>query len=47
VAEIIDRWDPNAFVTVEEPRILRGGSVAGRTRIYIPFVWERAGRQSV
>ena len=31
VLRIIDQWDTNAFVTVEEPRILRGGSLAKRT----------------
>jgi uncharacterized protein YebE (UPF0316 family) len=30
VMAIVDRWDPKAFVTVEEPRVLRGGSVAER-----------------
>jgi len=30
VMEIVDRYDPQAFVTVEEPKILRGGSFAAR-----------------
>jgi uncharacterized protein YebE (UPF0316 family) len=30
VMRIVDRWDPGAFVTVEEPKLLRGGSVARR-----------------
>ena len=30
VMSIIDRYDPDAFVTVEEPKVLRGGSVAPR-----------------
>lgn len=30
VVRIVDRWDPQAFVTAEEPRILRGGSLAER-----------------
>ena len=30
VLAIVDRFDPNAFVTVEEPKILRGGSFARR-----------------
>lgn len=30
VMTIVDRFDPGAFVTVEEPKILRGGSVATR-----------------
>ena len=31
VSRIVETWDPEAFVTVEEPRILRGGSLATRT----------------
>ena len=30
VMEIVDRFDPKAFVTAEEPTILRGGSLAAR-----------------
>jgi uncharacterized protein YebE (UPF0316 family) len=30
VLAIVDRFDPKAFVTVEEPKILRGGSFAER-----------------
>ena len=30
VMTIVDRYDPAAFVTVEEPKILRGGSFAAR-----------------
>ena len=30
VMVLIDRWDPDAFVTVEEPKVLRGGSLATR-----------------
>ena len=30
VMRIVDQWDPQAFITVEEPRVLRGGSIAGR-----------------
>jgi uncharacterized protein YebE (UPF0316 family) len=30
VMEIVDRYDPGAFVTAEEPKILRGGSFAAR-----------------
>ena len=30
VMRIVDRYDPRAFVTVEEPKILRGGSFAER-----------------
>ena len=25
VLEVVDKWDPQAFVTVEEPKVLRGG----------------------
>lgn len=32
VMEIVDQWDKQAFVTVEEPKILRGGSLAARAR---------------
>ena len=31
VVTIVEKWDPEAFVTVEEPRILLGGSLASRT----------------
>jgi uncharacterized protein YebE (UPF0316 family) len=31
VLAIVDQFDPKAFVTVEEPKILRGGSFAQRT----------------
>jgi uncharacterized protein YebE (UPF0316 family) len=30
VLGIIDRYDPEAFVTVEDPQVLRGGSVVSR-----------------
>ena len=30
VLSIVERWDPEAFVTVEEPKVLRGGSLAVR-----------------
>jgi uncharacterized protein YebE (UPF0316 family) len=30
VMTIVDRYDPQAFVTVEEPKVLRGGSLAAR-----------------
>jgi uncharacterized protein YebE (UPF0316 family) len=38
VIRIVDEWDPGAFVTVEEPKFLRGGSVARRS-LLIP--WSR------
>jgi hypothetical protein len=34
---IIDRYDPQAFVTVEEPKILRGGRVAAREWAVAPL----------
>jgi uncharacterized protein YebE (UPF0316 family) len=36
VMRIVDSWDPAAFVTVEEPKFLRGGSVARRAGVLIP-----------
>lgn len=30
VLKIVERWDPDAFVTVEEPKVLRGGLLAQR-----------------
>jgi uncharacterized protein YebE (UPF0316 family) len=41
VMAIVDRWDPQAFVTVEEPKILRGGSLADRTRWMRVPEWAR------
>jgi uncharacterized protein YebE (UPF0316 family) len=35
VMRIVDTWDPGAFVTVEEPKLLRGGSVARRAGMLI------------
>jgi uncharacterized protein YebE (UPF0316 family) len=37
IMRIVDRWDPGAFVTVEEPKLLRGGSVARRAGVLIPW----------
>jgi uncharacterized protein YebE (UPF0316 family) len=37
VMAIIDRFDPQAFVTVEEPKILRGGSIAAREWAVAPL----------
>jgi uncharacterized protein YebE (UPF0316 family) len=37
VMRIVDSWDPGAFVTVEEPKLLRGGSVARRAGRFIPW----------
>lgn len=42
VMEIVDRFDPRAFVTVEEPKILRGGSVVTRDWRLAPS-WRRWG----
>lgn len=33
IMAIVEKWDPQAFVTAEEPRILRGGSVASRRNL--------------
>jgi uncharacterized protein YebE (UPF0316 family) len=30
VLAVVEKWDPDAFVTVEEPKVLRGGSLATR-----------------
>src|SRR5690606_3530272 len=40
----IDRWDPTAFVTIEEPRAIRHGWLQERPRerLAIPFVGPRA-----
>ena len=37
VMAIIDRYDPQAFVTVEEPKILRGGSIVAREWAVAPL----------
>lgn len=42
VMAIVDRFDPGAFVTVEEPKVLRGGSVATRDWRVAPS-WMRWG----
>jgi uncharacterized protein YebE (UPF0316 family) len=47
VVKIVDQWDDKAFVTVEEPRILRGGLLARRSRVNIPWLGDRLGRQRV
>ncbi|HEX5580520.1 MAG TPA: DUF5698 domain-containing protein [Gemmatimonadaceae bacterium] len=49
VMEIVDRFDPRAMVTVEEPKILRGGSVAARDwRVSPPWTrWGGGRRQRV
>lgn len=46
VIAIVERWDLSAFVTVEEPKVLRGGSFAGR-RVLLPWRGQRRGRQRV
>jgi hypothetical protein len=38
----VDQSDPNAFVTVEEPKLLRGGSIARRAAVLIP--WARRAK---
>ena len=40
VTKIIEQWDPEAFVTVEEPKVLRGGSLA-TNEFRVPDVWHR------
>ena len=49
VMEIVDRFDPRAMVTAEEPKILRGGSVAARDwRVAKPWMrWGGGRRQRV
>jgi uncharacterized protein YebE (UPF0316 family) len=49
VMAIVDRFDPDAFVTVEEPKILRGGSFAAREwRMAAPLTrWSGRSRQRV
>jgi uncharacterized protein YebE (UPF0316 family) len=42
VMGIVDRWDSLAFVTVEEPKILRGGSLADRARWMRVPAWGRS-----
>ena len=44
VLAIVDRFDPQAFVTVEEPKILRGGSFAHRDWKFIG-PWARGVRR--
>lgn len=48
VLAIVDSWDPGAFVTVEEPRVLRGGSLAQRdTLLPAPFArWMRTRQRA-
>jgi uncharacterized protein YebE (UPF0316 family) len=41
VMDIVDRWDSQAFVTVEEPKVLRGGSLADRARWMRVPEWAR------
>ena len=46
VLGLIEKWDKSAFVTVEEPKVLRGGSVAARDwRFGGPLVRWMSGRQ--
>ena len=40
VMRIVDQWDKGAFVTVEEPQILRGGSFAERGK-WLGGAWKR------
>lgn len=46
VLRLIEKWDRSAFVTVEEPKVLRGGSVAARDwRMGGPLVRWMSGRE--
>jgi uncharacterized protein YebE (UPF0316 family) len=46
VLGLIEKWDKSAFVTVEEPKVLRGGSVAARDwRVGGPLVQWMKGRE--
>jgi uncharacterized protein YebE (UPF0316 family) len=48
VMEIVDKWDSAAFVTVEEPKILRGGSLVERdwrTSMPFPTRWSTRSHQ--
>lgn len=47
VVRIVDQWDSKAFVTVEEPRVLRGGLLARRSRMNMSWGAARMGRQRV
>jgi uncharacterized protein YebE (UPF0316 family) len=49
VMEIVDRYDPSAMVTIEEPKVLRGGSVVARDwRMAPPWIrWGGGRRQRV
>ena len=48
VMKIVDRFDPGAFVTVEEPKILRGGRFAARGWPTAPWSsWGGGRRQRV
>lgn len=41
VLSVIDKWDAGAFVTIEEPKVLRGGSVTTREWA-LPFMQAKA-----
>jgi len=46
VLSIIEKWDAEAFVTVEEPKVLRGGSLATKEwRLGGPLMRWMLGRQ--
>lgn len=47
VMAIVDQFDRDAFVTAEEPQILRGGSIADRKRLNMPWFWQRIIRRQV
>jgi len=46
VLAVVEKWDSDAFVTVEEPKVLRGGSLAARdVRLGGPLLRWMFGRQ--
>ncbi|MFN2397661.1 MAG: DUF2179 domain-containing protein [Gemmatimonadaceae bacterium] len=47
VMAVVDQYDRDAFVTAEEPQVLRGGSVGGRKGFRLPRLLEKLGRQRV
>jgi uncharacterized protein YebE (UPF0316 family) len=47
VLALVRKWDPEAFVTVEEPKVLHGGSVVPRRFWNMPWPRERTWRQRV
>ncbi|MEP6690434.1 MAG: DUF5698 domain-containing protein [Gemmatimonadaceae bacterium] len=45
---VVDKWDPQAMITVEEPKMLRGATVLGRRpMVVVPRFWQKTGSQRV